>query len=497
VLGGALPAVETPQLTYDRSERVAPGVSYRERRFVRAGDGPFTLQVLEVDPAHPAINILPVRAFDRAVGKETVRSMARRYGAAAAVNGGYFVVSGPYAGVSNGVYQMNGRAISGGSNRTALLFCEETDYKERTEIDVVSFHGTVTAADGSTQGISKLNGERDSQDLVLYRSPFGPSTLTDSSGVEAVLNASGSVVRVDDRVGNAVLPAGGMVLSGSGRSAGWLREHATVGARLRIDLRLTPSVPPEKSGCKAEAMVGGGPRLVSRGKINVPEEKFAHAALRHPRTAFALTRRGTFLFVTLDGRQPSSVGMTLRELAAELIEMGAVEAMNLDGGGSTTMVVRGAVRNSPSDGKERPVSDAILIFSVPDLDALAHLIDRLANGQISANLLRKIREIVRSARGNRAELASLLRLLERAGSRDISPAAAYLIREAVAAPHPARLRVQGRLSVANALLTHQEPKCERRRTGPVMQPAAARRASASRASSGCRPNKDRTSARRA
>jgi hypothetical protein len=205
-----------------------------------------------------------------------------------------------------------------------------------------------------------------------------------------------------------------------------------VGARLRIDLRLRPSVPPEKSGCKAEAMVGGGPRLVSRGKINVPEEKFAHAALRHPRTAFALTRRGTFLFVTLDGRQPSSVGMTLRELAAELIEMGAVEAMNLDGGGSTTMVVSDAVRNSPSDGKERPVSDAILIFSVPDLDALARLIDRLANGQISANLLGKIREIVRSARGNRAELASLLRLLDCAGSRDISPAAAYLIREAVA-----------------------------------------------------------------
>ena len=124
--------------------------------------------------------------------------------------------------------------------------------------------------------------------------------------------------------------------------------------------------------------------------------------------------------------------MTLRELAAELIGMGAVEAMNLDGGGSTTMVVSGAVRNSPSDGKERPVSDAILIFSVPDLDALARLIDRLADGQISANLLGKIREIVQSARADRAALASVLRLLDCTDDRDISPAAAYLIREAVA-----------------------------------------------------------------
>jgi len=53
--------------------------------------------------------------------------------------------------------------------------------------------------------------------------------------------------------------------------------------------------------------------------------------------------------------------MTLEELAGELVRLGAVEAMNLDGGGSTTMVVAGRVRNSPSDGRERPVSDALLV----------------------------------------------------------------------------------------------------------------------------------------
>jgi exopolysaccharide biosynthesis protein len=70
--------------------------------------------------------------------------------------------------------------------------------------------------------------------------------------------------------------------------------------------------------------------------------------------------------------------MTLRELAEELISLGAFEALNLDGGGSTTIVVRGAVRNSPSDGSERPVSDAILVFSPQGPDAVKRARNRPA-----------------------------------------------------------------------------------------------------------------------
>jgi exopolysaccharide biosynthesis protein len=66
----------------------------------------------------------------------------------------------------------------------------------------------------------------------------------------------------------------------------------------------------------------------------------------------------------VDGRQPElSVGMTLAELASLLIELGAVEAVNMDGGGSTAMVIRGRVVNSPSDlSGERAVGDALLVF---------------------------------------------------------------------------------------------------------------------------------------
>jgi exopolysaccharide biosynthesis protein len=84
----------------------------------------------------------------------------------------------------------------------------------------------------------------------------------------------------------------------------------------------------------------------------------------HPRTAIAKLKSGQVLLLTVDGRQPGeSIGMSLNMLADLLIEFGAVEAINLDGGGSTTMVIRNKLVNKPSDATgERPVSDAILVY---------------------------------------------------------------------------------------------------------------------------------------
>ncbi len=317
------PAVECG---YDRREHVASGIEYRERCFERHNDGPFTLQILEVDPANPRINLLPVRAGDRPTGKETVSSMARRYGATAAVNGGYFVVSGENAGASAGAYQFNRQVIAAGSKRSALLFCEEKNYREKLAIAIVSLSKQKTA--------------------------------------------------------------------------------------------------PASASCDPLDVVGGGPRLVRSGKLDVPAEKFGHADKRHPRTAVAITKRGTFLFVTLDGRQPKSVGMRLDEFAAELIALGAVDALNLDGGGSTTMVVKNTIRNSPSDGRERPVSDGILIFSIGTLEELSVLVERLGADplQISAEALALLREKIKAG-----DFEGVGKIAEGPG---ISVQAARLLREA-------------------------------------------------------------------
>lgn len=120
--------------------------------------------------------------------------------------------------------------------------------------------------------------------------------------------------------------------------------------------------------------IGGHPNLVTASNIDIwPWEESGFYTARHPRTALGLTATNHLLLVTVDGRTGAGKGMTENELAQHLIYLGAVEAINLDGGGSTTMWVDGmsvnGIVNHPSDNEEadhhgeRKVSDALLLFS--------------------------------------------------------------------------------------------------------------------------------------
>lgn len=108
-------------------------------------------------------------------------------------------------------------------------------------------------------------------------------------------------------------------------------------------------------------VASGMPRLVLNGVIIVPPTE-----VRHPRTAVGISPDARRLFLmTVDGRQTFSKGMSLFEAAAFLWKLGAWNAMNFDGGGSTTMWVQGRVVNFPSDGQERKVAGALLVVLSP------------------------------------------------------------------------------------------------------------------------------------
>ncbi|MGH9931145.1 MAG: phosphodiester glycosidase family protein, partial [Pyrinomonadaceae bacterium] len=116
---------------------------------------------------------------------------------------------------------------------------------------------------------------------------------------------------------------------------------------------------------RAYSMLGGGPQLIKAGKVAITDKQEKMSAGfdtdRHPRTAIVKLDSGKLLLGTVDGRQPGiSMGMSLYMLTDLLLELGAIEAMNLDGGGPTTMVIHNKIVNKPSDQTgERPVSDAI------------------------------------------------------------------------------------------------------------------------------------------
>lgn len=116
--------------------------------------------------------------------------------------------------------------------------------------------------------------------------------------------------------------------------------------------------------------IAAGPRLIRSGAVDITadEEVFFGSSIPdvHPRTAAGVTEDGDVLLLVVDGRQPASRGVDLNELASILLRLGAVEALNLDGGGSSTFYAGGAVLNRPAGGDNlREVMSAITVHCGP------------------------------------------------------------------------------------------------------------------------------------
>jgi hypothetical protein len=367
--------------------RVAPGVTWT--RIVRSG-GPWRVNVLTVDRRAVSGRVGAVLSNGRATGRERTSSMARRTGAVAGVNGGFFNGGGNPV----GALSVRGRLVSepvGG--RSALLLPRSPEAPP--EIVPLRFAGELAIGarrrlvDGvdRTPGLIPACGGRggdrptqspnatatctDGSELVVFTRSYGAATPTRS--FDATVR-NGTVTGMRSSGGSRV-PRDGYVLAGTGDAARFLRAAATAGARPELRLTL-------RAGSRAfdpaayEAIVSGGPRLVRGGLIRVGSiaEGFAppggssffraFVVARNPRTLAGVRPDGRLLLVTIDGRRRGwSAGVSLAEAARVMRSLGARDALNLDGGGSTTMTVGRRVVSRPSDpGGERPVSDGLFVL---------------------------------------------------------------------------------------------------------------------------------------
>lgn len=326
---------------------VAPGIKYTEW-FRGTPAGPVTAYTLTVN-SKAGYRIQPLLSNDAIVQLEQVKSMADRSRAIAAVNGSYFDTNGQIL----GLLKLNGDIVSTGyQTRTALGIMADGSFI----IDTPEYRGGVTLPGGQTIDITGVNCERGENDLILYNSYFGSSTGTNEYGVEYVLTG-GKIAAINPQ--NSPLPPGTVVLSAHGSSADKLS-----GLKVGDSVMVTQTLGPVWD--KTVYIMGAGPTLVKNGAVYVTAkaEEFPSdiAVGRAPRTAVGVTKDGRMLLAVVDGRQNHSIGMTLTELARFMRELGAADAMNLDGGGSSEMVVGDAVVNKPSDGRERYVGDALLVL---------------------------------------------------------------------------------------------------------------------------------------
>ena len=346
-------------------KEVHPGVEHAAVEH-RIGTEPVKINLLRLDLSKVRLDVK--LGMDTVVGTETTSSIARRHRAVAAINSGFFRLdSSIFAGDPAGALKIDGEVLSEPDRDRSVIFIDNR--RDRTLVEFVHLRTKRTVEiRGREFNVDGINRERRDNELVVFTPAFHRTTLTGPDGVEAIVR-NGRITAILNGVGSSVIPADGLVLSASGTARNEMMRTLRIGDRVRMFAAVQPVgdevLPPaifnyEDHTNGVSMLVKDGAKSLTWEAERAPKS-FAEA--RHPRTAVAKLKDRRVLFVTVDGRQPGvSVGMTLPELADYLLTVGAVDAINLDGGGSTTMVLDGRVVNTPSDPNgERKVGDAIVV----------------------------------------------------------------------------------------------------------------------------------------
>jgi exopolysaccharide biosynthesis protein len=358
--------------------------------------GPWRLQVLTIDPRRFRGEL------DLTVGpdverRERTSELAAAAGATAGVNGGYFVLD-PASGAPGdpaGVAVLDGELLSETvDGRPALVVRDDA---RRSDVVRLAWHGELRSH-GETlalDGVNRVPGLirncggtdddlptssprhdftcTDPDEVVLFTPRFA-ATSPAGAGVEVVLDERGFVTEVRAARGGPI-PAGGSTVQATGALAAELGALAVPGRRLHVRTDLVDEDGRRHVLNRSTSIVNGGPELVRDGELHVtaaadgfvrpaePSFFYGFVHKRNPRTFAGVDADGRLVLVTADGRSTSSLGLSVLETALVAQGLGLTDALNLDGGGSTTMVVGDQVVNQPSDPTgERPVGDALLVL---------------------------------------------------------------------------------------------------------------------------------------
>jgi hypothetical protein len=344
---------------------VEPGVEHMT--LLKAG--PYAIDVLVVDLR--AKN-LQVESF-RPVGLVKTTEQARRndrenHNVVAAINADFFSFTSGWP-VNNQV--ANGQFVFAAPTQRSHL---AIDIDGKPFIDKFNLSAWVKPKNGKVYPIDAVNDTHRANSIILHTSFSDTATNFSGSGVTYLLSLAGSTWSVGDTLKMAVTQNRvpdlmhiakdqAVLWIGSGPDASSALEDLKVGDTVLVYLGTQPPVR------HVRTMVGGVGMILSEGKpvpdsINVSEKtNMTFLIARHPRTFVGFDRDSTKLFLcVVDGRQERSIGMNFQEMADFLLSIGVWNAVNLDGGGSSTMVIHDKIVNAPSDKTgERPVANTLQI----------------------------------------------------------------------------------------------------------------------------------------
>lgn len=362
-----------------RSSTVVPGVTLRH---ISRPRGPWVLSVLEVDLRRRDLEVHGVRACDQLLGRERPSAIARRLrqegvDVVGILNADFFDLRGGTGATESNIV-IDGEIVKAVTVTESPFDAFDNVHTQfgitatgAPVLDRFHLQGVVRTPSGEWP-LSAINANAPGA-LALLTAWFDTLALAsrpmDSIAHVSLLKVGGrgdtAHYRVESRAARGPLVAASeqsVLLAASGPATPVV-ERLRPGDRVEVVTRLVPDRGPLRT------IVGGWPRIVAAGRnvalaadsVEGTIPRFSRQ--RHPRSALGISRDSATLYVVaVDGRQQTSVGMTLEELADAMIALGAYEAMNLDGGGSTALIVRDSIVNTPSDTSgERPVGNVVAI----------------------------------------------------------------------------------------------------------------------------------------
>lgn len=395
IISSSLTLASTTLYQRETENRISSGAKLIQYNLLTE-DGWLDIHVLKIDLTDKYTKIGVLTSSEGSGKLKNVLSMAQESAAIAAVNADFF--SGKAGnGHSIGLAITDSKLLSSAANEnqgkpTYATFAMDED--QNVFMDYFTNQITLTSKKTSESvTISVINKYANSYETpTLYTRAWGETSIgsSDSLYLTEMIVEDNRVVAIQSNQPAVTIPEDGFVVAATGANAEFLYENFPVGTQ--VDLQIT-YMPDQEEIAFA---ISGGAKLLENGTI---PETFSHTISgRNPRTALGLSKdEETLYLVTVDGRLKTSIGMTQTELAEFLKSISVYNAINLDGGGSTTMVARplGSFStmtvNRPSDGALRSVINAIGVFSTaPDSDRLSNLVLSVEDTNVFVGEKRKV-----------------------------------------------------------------------------------------------------------
>ena len=306
---------------------------------------PVKINIVELSTeVNDSLLIEPAIASKTLSSKSTISDIAKKENAIVAINGGFFK---PQTGVPLGTLMIDKKVYTGPIyDRVAMGIFDEGYGMARVQLKA--------KLDTNIGGlkIDNINQPRMlSTHTIVYTRDWGETTpISPKYGAQLVIDNGKLITFTKNSV---KIPENGYVVIGPEKKL----EAFSKAKRFKLDIKINPDWK------DVNHIISGGPYLVKGNEIfvDMTAQKLSAIGGRNPRTAIGYTKDNHLILLTADGREGSSIGLTLMELAHLMKELGCVNAMNLDGGGSTVMYVKGKIVNKPQVKGGIPLSHTLTV----------------------------------------------------------------------------------------------------------------------------------------